>query len=161
MTLAATYRRPEPFARRIFDTGVVPRATLPACGIFQVSDVERFGRRRPIPAFILDRLAEVSATYLPADASIVLDLADPLVLLERGEAPARPLPPFFIPCGTKDPLLDDTRRLGRALEKLGVKVEVRIYPGEVHAFHALVWRPHAKQCWRDIYAFLDAVGKKA
>jgi len=155
MTLATAYERPEPFAKRIFDTGVVPRATLPACGIFQVSDVERLGRRRRMPAFILDRLAEVSATYLPTDASIALDLANPLLLLERGDVPVRPLPPFFIPCGTKDPLLDDTRRLGRALEKLGVKAEVRIYPGEVHAFHALVWRPHAKQCWREMFAFVD------
>jgi len=157
MTVAACYERPEPCAQRIYQTGVVPRATLPACGIFQVTDVARFSRRRSLPSFIADRLQEVSNGYLPTDPSIGLDLADPLLLLERGDAPSRPLPPFFLACGTKDPLLDDTRRLGHALAELGTRADVHLYPGEVHAFHALVWRAHAKQCWRDTYAFLDSV----
>jgi acetyl esterase len=156
MTLAATYERSEPFAKRIFDTGVVPVAAIPACGIFQVTDVERLHRRKPLPSWLLDRLLEVSAAYLP-DGSDAVDLADPVVLLERHEPPSRPLPPFFIPCGTKDPLLDDSRRLGRALAKLGVRGDVRIYPGEPHAFHALVWRDHARACWREKFAFLDEV----
>ena len=157
MTIAACYERPEPYAREIFETGVVPRATLPACGIFQVTDVARLSRRRRLPTFIADRLQEVSKSYLPNDPSVSLDLADPVVVLERGETPARPLPPFFLSCGTKDPLLDDTRRLGRALDGLGTRADVHVYPGEVHAFHAMVWRAHAKQCWRDSYAFLDSV----
>jgi acetyl esterase len=123
-----------------------------------VTDVERLARRRKLPGFIFDRLAEVSTTYLAdVDAATALHMADPLVVLEQGETPHRPLPPFFIPCGTKDPLLDDTRRLGRALAALGVRAEVKIYEGEVHAFHAMVWRARAKQCWADIYRFLDDV----
>ena len=159
MTIAATYERPEPYAREIFESGVVPRATLPACGIFQVTDVARFARRRPIATFIADRLHEVALSYLPADPSVPLDMADPLVVLERGDASARPLPPFFLVCGTKDPLLDDSRRLARALTALGARADLHVYPGEVHAFHAMVWRAHAKQCWRDSYAFLDSVLK--
>lgn len=156
MTIAATHDRPEPFARKIFETEIVPRATLPACGIFQVSDTERFARRRPMPPYVFDRLQEVEHSYLLGKRhDVSLDLADPVCVLERGEAPARTLPPFFLPCGTKDPLLDDTRRLGKALDKLGVKNEVHIYPGEVHAFHAFVWRPAAKACWRETYRFLD------
>ncbi len=156
MTVAACYPRPEAYAKRIFDVGLVPSATVPACGIHQVTDVERFARRRRLPPFIADRLHEVAAAYLPKDTTgIPLDLADPVVVLEREEAPARPLPPFFVACGTKDPLLEDSRRLGRALDRLGVKNEVAIYPGEVHAFHALVWRAQAKKCWRDTYRFLD------
>ncbi|MFO0547416.1 MAG: alpha/beta hydrolase [Polyangiaceae bacterium] len=159
IAVAACFARPEPFAQTIFDVGVAPRAVLPACGIFQVSDVGRFARRRPIAPFIADRLHEVADNYLPreGESSISTELADPLLVLERGERPERPLPPFFLPCGTKDPLLDDTRRMGRALAALGVDREVHIYPGELHAFHALVWRPRAKQCWRDTYAFLDRV----
>src|SRR5262249_35146502 len=42
LTVAATMHRPEPFARDVFETGVVPRAVLPACGLLQVSDPERF-----------------------------------------------------------------------------------------------------------------------
>ncbi len=158
MTLAATYERPEPFATRIFRTGVVPRATLPACGIFQVTDTERFGRRRRLPPWLLDRLTEVEHAYLPREAPPHgFDLADPLVVLERGAAPARPLPAFFLPCGTKDPLLDDTRRLAKALTSLGVKNEMQLYPGEPHAFHAFVWRRNAKEQWRHTFRFLADV----
>ncbi len=155
MTIAATYERPETFARRIFDVGVVPSATVPACGIFQVTDTERFARRRPMPAYLLDRLLEVEHSYLPERCDIGFDMADPVVVLERATPPARPIPPFFLSCGTKDPLLDDTRRLGAALTGLGVRNEVHIYPGEVHAFQALVWRPAARACWRETYRFLD------
>ena len=84
-----------------------------------------------------------------------LDLADPLVFLERASAPTRKLPPFLIPVGTRDVLIDDAKRMKRALEGLDTVCDVPIYEGEVHAFHAFVWRPAAQQCWRDIYAFLD------
>src|SRR5262249_25588668 len=83
------------------------------------------------------------------------DLADPLLWLERAPPPERPLPPFFAGVGTADVLLDDTRRLKAALERLGTPCEVRYYPGEVHAFHALVWRPSAGAFWRESFAFLD------
>lgn len=160
MTIAATYERPEPYAKKIFANGVVPRATLPACGLHQVTDVERLARRRHLPPFILDRLVEVTENYLPVEvAGSSLEMADPVCILEQGARPARPLPPFFIPCGTKDPILDDSRRLGRALEALGARADVRIYPGEMHAFHALMWRRHAKQCWADTHAFLKDVLK--
>src|SRR5205807_573152 len=84
-----------------------------------------------------------------------LDLADPVVALERGAAPDRPLPPFFLPVGTADPLLDDTRRLKAALDRLGVRCDARYYAREPHAFHALVFRPNAQKCWADAFAFLD------
>jgi acetyl esterase len=157
LTVAACYRRPEPFAQKVFDSGVVPRAVLPACGVFQVSDPDRFARRKKLPSWLMDRLTEVSESYLHgvADPTQPGDLADPLTLFERGEPPARPLPPFFLPVGTKDPLLDDTRRLKAALDKMNVECEARYYEGELHAFHALVFRPNARRCWTHSYAFLD------
>lgn len=158
VTLAACYRRSEPHARKVWDTGVVPSAVLPACGIFQVSDVGRFARRRKLPFWLSDRLSEVSDAYLrDVDHAVpgALDLADPLVVLERGEPPERPLPPFFLPVGTRDPLLDDTRRMKRALDNLGVPCEAHYYPGELHAFHALVFRESARRCWASAYAFLE------
>jgi acetyl esterase len=160
VTLATSYRRPEPFARAVFDTGIRPVAALPACGMLQVSDPQRFARRRKMPAFVQDRLDEVSQAYLHRarlDDEGGLDLADPLVVLERGHPPERPLPPFFAVVGTKDPLLDDTRRLKNALDRLGVRCDVRYYPGEVHAFHALVFLPNAVQCWRDTYRFAGEI----
>jgi acetyl esterase len=77
-----------------------------------------------------------------------------LLVLERARAPQRPLPTFYAFVGTKDPLLDDTRRLARALTQHGVPHAVRYYPGEVHAFHALVFRRVARDCWRDMLGFV-------
>jgi acetyl esterase len=154
LALTTAYERPEPFAQEVFATGVTPRAVVASCGMFQVSDPGRLGRRRRLPWWLADRIREVSLAYL-GDPERPEDLADPVTLLERGARPARPLPPFFLPVGTKDPLLDDTRRMARALEALAVPCEARYYPGEVHAFHAFVWRKNAKRCWDDTFAFLS------
>jgi acetyl esterase len=156
LTVAACFERAEPDARAVFATGLVPRVTLPACGILQVTDIGRIRQRKPkVNTFVNDRLHEVALSYLDDPPHAGVDLADPLLVLESEQPPARPLPPFFAGVGTADALLDDTRRLGAALEKRGVPVQTRYYPGEVHAFHALLFRPHAKQFWRDQFAFLE------
>lgn len=157
LTVAACFQRAEPYARQVFETGVVPRVLLPACGLYQVSDPDRFRRRKPhLPRLIADRIDEVSQAYLGQRPTIddALDLADPLRVFERGDPPVRPLPAVFLTCGTADPILDDTRRLHRALIRSGVLAEVRYYPGEPHAFHALIFREAARQHWRDTWDFL-------
>jgi acetyl esterase len=156
-TLAACYKRPEGFARAVFDTGVVPKAVVPAYGIFEVNNAERFAARKPkLHTLIADRIHDLPQTYLAnTPAHMNHELADPLVVFERGDRPDRPIPPMFLPVGTKDPLLDDTRRLARALRKLGAKATDRYYEGELHGFHALIFRKNARRCWRDTYAFLD------
>jgi acetyl esterase/lipase len=158
VAVAASYEREEPFARAIYELGVVPRAVVASCGLLQVSDVERFTRARRLPTFVRDRLDEVSSAYLgAADASAPggLALADPLCVLERGGPPSRPLPPFFASVGTRDPVLDDTRRLRAALDRLKVECEDRYYPGEPHAFQAVVFRPNARLHWNACFAFLE------
>lgn len=157
LALTLAYERPEPFAREAFATGVVPKAVLPACGVFQVSDMHRLKRRKPrMSTFIADRLLEVEHAYLGRGPhGISLDLADPLVVFERRQKPDRPLGPFFLPVGTKDPLLPDTRRLALALRDLGVEAKESYYPGELHAFHAMVLRSSARRCWTDTFEFLD------
>jgi acetyl esterase len=154
----ACFERPEPYARKVFDTGIVPRAVVAACGLLQVSDPDRFARRRKLSSYMADRIREVSEAYLGEAAGPDYGLADPVVALERaaaqGAAPARPLPAFFAPVGTRDPLLDDTRRLRAACEALGGVCEARFYPGEVHAFHAMVLRKAARDCWHETFAFL-------
>lgn len=155
LTIAACYPRPEPWARAVFDRGRVPDAALPACGILQVSAPERFLQRRALPWYVRDMLFDPMACYLGEQAPEAHPLADPLLLLEAGQPPARPLPRVFAAVGTRDPILDDTRRLGAALARLGVEHTVRVYPGEIHAFHALVWRPAARACWREMLAFIE------
>jgi acetyl esterase len=157
LAIAASYERPEPYARAVFDAGVRPCAVLPACGLLAVTDVDRYVRAGAVSRFVADRLREIEDAYQPRGH----DLADPLVMLERGEPSARPLPPFFAGVGGADALSEDTRRLAVALARLGVVCDARTYDGEPHAFHAFVWRPRAKALWRDTFAFLDRHVPKA
>jgi acetyl esterase len=160
LALAATHRRSEPHARAVFDTGVVPRAIVPMCGLLQVSDPGRFARRKKIPSWIADRMNEVADAYLFGHEHATpeeLELANPLLVLERGDVGERPLPPMIATVGTRDPVLDDTRRLDAALDKLGVAHETHYFRGEPHAFQALVFRETARQSWRRTFDFLDRV----
>lgn len=152
-TLAAVSPRPEPWARRLHEAGVRPRACVPLCGILQVSDPRRFQRRKRIPFWLQDVIDNCATAYLPVDAEH--PLADPLLVVEREELHAPDgWPAFFVSCGTADPILDDSRRLQAALEARGVPVEGRWYPGEVHAFQGLLWRRQARQHWRELFDFL-------
>jgi acetyl esterase len=158
LTLACCFEHDAPFARAVHELGVVPRAVLAACGLFEVGNYDRF-RDKGLSRFILDRIAEVGHAYRDTACCPEewLSLCDPLVFLESGPAPKRPLPPFFLPCGDADPLVDDTRRMKRALEALSVPVEAPEYPRMPHAFHAFVITSSARQCWRDHDAFLERV----
>jgi acetyl esterase len=132
--------------------------TIPFCAILQVSDTDRFRVKRKLPFWVDNVLRDVSESYIgDADPTAPggLELADPLLVVESDAEPARPLPPHFLPVGTRDPLLPDTRRMAAALDARGVPCEARYYPGELHAFQAIVWRRAARRCWRDTFAFLD------
>ena len=159
LTIALCYRRSEPYARKVWDLGLVPRAVVPACGMFQVSDVERFRKNGKLSWFINDRLKEVSRAYLAGIESMSAperELADPLLVFEQGLKPERKLPAFFVPVGTGDILLQDTQRLGAAFQGLGVDHATRYYPREPHAFHAFIWRKNALACWKETFDFLSA-----
>ncbi|MCB9555832.1 MAG: alpha/beta hydrolase [Deltaproteobacteria bacterium] len=159
LAVATSYRRSEPWAQQLFDTAVTPRAVIANCGVLQVSDIGRHARRRQLPEWLNTRLQYIANSYLSeaqqSGDPTSYELADPLRFLELAQQPDRPLPPFYAAVGTKDPLLDDTRRLAAALDKLAVPCEARFFPGEVHAFMAFVWRKQAKTCWRQTFDFLD------
>lgn len=164
LTLAACQERPEAWARAVYETGIVPRATMPFCAMLEVSRPERFSQRRKLPFWIDGMLRDASTSYLHGhsmEPGPGLELADPLRVIESAAGVphesrfGRQLPPFFAPVGTRDPLLDDTRRLQKALGQLNVPCEARYYAGGIHAFHAMVWNPTARRCWRDALAFLD------
>lgn len=158
LTIEACWPRPEPWASAVWEAGVVPKVLVPKCGMLEVSNPERFLERRALSTFLSDRIVEVSRGYLGAgraDAPGGLDLADPLRFLERASPPPRPLPPSFVTVGTRDPILDDSRRLRAALARLDTRSELRVYPGEIHAFQAFVHRPNARSAWRETLAFVD------
>lgn len=159
LTVMACFERPEDWAAKVHDAGVPPVACLPACGLLQVSDTARFHRRRPLRRFIREQIESCEHSYLHGArvGAGGVDLADPLLVLESDVPAARPLPPFFALVGTRDPLLDDTRRLEAALRARNAEVEARYYPGGAHAFHAVPLLASSRRAWSHQLAFLSRV----
>ena len=154
LTIATCSPRPEPWAADVYRLGVRPRAVLPAMGILQVSDYQRFRRAQPhLRPFLADRIRECSTGYLPD--GVGHPLADPLVALESDLGLAHPFPPTWSAGGLRDPIVDDTRRLEAALARRGVQHQVTYWPDGFHAFHMFVNRPDARQVWADMLAFAD------
>lgn len=152
LAVSATMQRSEPFARTVYDTGVVPTAVVPASGLLDLSNAGRFRGLNPTFVVARQEVERIRVEYLAgADET---GLASPLIVLE-GETPTdRPLPAFFVPFGGGDPLRGDSERLVAALQKRGVVAEGRRYGRETHSFHVFMWREQARRCWRDIFAFL-------
>jgi acetyl esterase len=165
MAWLCCHERPEPWAKAVFDAGVVPRAVMPACGLLQVSAPERLDDAAMASFVTRARMRRVfDDTLRPSlegASGIANDLADPLLLLEGRSATSRPLPPFFVTCGGADVLLDDSRRLIRALEARRTAGAMRSYPNQVHAFQALGIGAAAEQWWVDTLAFLRELGTAA
>ncbi len=164
LAIACSSPRPEPWARALFDAGVRPKAVVAACGILHVSQASRF-RTRPklnlLVRRVLEMLPDVYIDLRTPRETSELELLDPLHTLESSYQCARPLPAFFLPVGTHDPLLDDTRRMAEALSKRGVPHEARYYPGELHAFHFMLWRSEARKCWTETFRFIDSQLRRA
>lgn len=158
LAIETSYRRPEPFARAVFDRGVQPKAVMAACGIFQVSDIERLlPRTRSLP-LVADWLVDMRNAYLGRfydETKPEIELADPVSILERGVRPDRPLPAFFLPVGGGDVLVEDTLRMDSALKRLGASAEASVYGDEPHAFHMLTWKRESKRLWNDTFRFLS------
>lgn len=158
LALSATHRFVRPSVRRMFDSGITPRAILPLCGFLHVSDPERFDsiRRRPHP-LVRDRLRSISRGYLDgADPEHGLELANPLLVLESELALDRRFPPAFISCGDRDPILDDSLRLARALEKRSIEHTLRIERDQLHGFQVVVVTKGAARHWAHAVDFLRA-----
>ncbi len=159
LTVACCFERSEACVHGVFERGVVPRAVVPMCGLLEVSRWQRYDAV-PMPRFVRDRLDAVCTGYLgprAGDEGPHLALANPLTVLESDLAPERPLPPFASSVGTRDPVLDDTRRLERALARRGIRHHVTYHAGEPHAFQALVFRREARRCWHELFEFLDPI----
>jgi acetyl esterase len=155
--VATAYDLGTPEGRELFDSGLSLKAVIASCGILQVSDTARFWRRKPhTPSWVRDQLSALEELYLPRRGVRPgeLPLADPLVVVEERD-PDRDLPPMFTFAGTRDPLLHDSKRMTAALQEKGVDCEYRVYPNELHAFHALTWRGAAKRCWEHQMSFLS------
>lgn len=139
----------------------VPKKALLHCGYHQITGIERYDSR--LPAIIRARLRMIQVDYLPQSlkepARPHWGLADPLLILEELAAKDGKIqsefPELMIPVGDRDPVLDDSVRLARVFEKLGLKPRLEIYPKGPHSFYAMPWHSQYKRCWADIARFLS------
>lgn len=153
----ATHRRPEPFAQALYARRIHLEAVLGMYGIYDLHRVDRFWTTEGLSLshWVRRELAWAARSYV-GESPESAPLASPLRLLAAppGEG-ARPLPPFFLTVGTRDPLLGDSRRLHATLDARGVQSELQIVPGEIHGFNAMPWRPAALAKWRAVFGFLE------
>jgi acetyl esterase len=156
LAIAGAWERPEPLAQRVWGLGLSPKVVLPACGILQVSDGERYLQRTELPQWIRGRIKVVCDGYLPHPSADIEanTFADPLCFFERAAEPGRELPAIFSVCGDTDPIRQDSDRLSAALARFGQDDAVRFYPGG-HAFHAFFWTASARRAWEDTQCFLE------
>ncbi len=157
LALAASSRRPEPYARKVFDANVKLRAAVATYGFLDLESLDHYETNPRLSARLKDLVLHAAASYVGLDVkagAAASPLASPLLVLERAEKLDRPLPPFFADAGTRDPLLGDSRRLKAAVEQHGGTCELHIAPGEIHGYDALVWRGPAREKWRRVHEFL-------
>ena len=69
LTLMTHQKRDEPYARDAFATGITPKAVVAACGLFEVSNPERF---KSHPTFFRDRIEEVYIKFYHKSFFVIL-----------------------------------------------------------------------------------------
>ena len=139
----------------------IPKKVIIHCGYHQVSNVARYDGK--ISTLVRCRIRMIQKNYLPqslkGDTRPHWGLADPLCILEdlaeQGIKMTGTFPEVFIPVGERDPVLDDSVRLAKVLERLGQKPKLKIYPGAPHSFYAMPWNNQYANCWKDIEEFLS------
>ncbi len=161
LALACASPLDAPFLKRVYDANISPVATISTYPFADVTTFVRVLEHPRIPSWAKHMTFDAAASYVGKhvyDVSQISKLASPLLMMEEmlgnAETFARPLSPFFLSVGTKDPLIEDSRRMKRALDDLGVPCELHISPGEIHGFDAMVWRPEARRKWKRVHEFL-------
>jgi acetyl esterase len=141
----------------VWEAELRPQAVVAACGMLQVGGTSRFDRHPQLPQWVRELIETAAESYLPDPKAPAgtWPLADPLLVLEQGGLPERPLPAFFAPIGDRDPLVDDTLRLQAALARLSVPCAAPIFSGGVHGFHVLMpWQRRSRELWSAQFDFL-------
>jgi acetyl esterase len=157
LAVASSWRRPELFAREVFDANPALRAVVATYGFLDLGHTDEYLKHPRMARWTKALLRDAARSYLGRDvrgAAEAYPLTSPLRIIEAG-APDRPLPPFFASVGTRDPLLRCSKRLKTALDALGTECVLHVSPGEIHGYDALVWRPEARAKWRAAHYFLD------
>jgi acetyl esterase len=165
LAVMSSFVRPEPYARALYEARIPLRGVLATYPLLDFTDIPHMIKHPKMPGWARTLTVDAGLSYLGPhylEVAAEAPLASPLVVIEaaasgEGPSPARPLPPFFISCGTRDILLPHAKRLDAALDKLGTEHELKVAQGEIHGYDAMVWRPAAKAKWKAAHAFLARV----
>jgi len=153
LTLIAKLPREEKFAQRLYERNLNIKATVPVYGLLNLNNINRFNSLSPSLKFIIGQCAKA---YLKDPASDLL--ASPLAeIYKLNSEDGKLLPPFFIPCGTADPLFQDSKQLHLVLDNLGVHNVLSTHKNQIHGFNALMWKREAKEKWNELGAFLVSI----
>ena len=154
LVISCCFERSEDYAKKAWNCKIRPKLAIPICGMLQVSTI---GKMADCTLAKDLKLCEARNTYLCGltfEREQQLDLANPLIFLEKDICAERNLPEFYIPVGSNDVLKSDSARLAFALSKKGVANQIEYYEKQGHAFHFCLWRKQAKECMENIIAFI-------
>ncbi len=163
LAAACCFTLDEPVAKFIWQMETVPKSIMVLCGMLQVSDPHHLKQVCPPINGLSKKLdisiaADVSRAYLGHEYKNFDPnrmLADPLIVMELEKKTARRFPVTYAMVGTHDILLDDTRRLEKALIRKAIPHKISYYQNEGHAFHLLGLSRQAKIFWKENLAFLS------
>ena len=88
------------------------------------------------------------ASLYARDADLRSPLISPLYADLSG------LPPVLIHVGTNEMLLDDSRRMAKALTRTGVDCALKEWKDLFHVFHTVTGLPEARKANKEIAAFI-------
>jgi acetyl esterase/lipase len=129
------------------------------------------GARLPAGAFLFSPWTDLTAsgpsvrTRAEADPMIVPDMLAGMAAHYHGSTAANHplvsplfadlagLPPLLIQVGDDEVLLDDSTRLAKRAEAVGVAADLRVWPGAFHVFQAFPQLPEAAQALDQVGAF--------
>lgn len=158
LMLATTNPSNEEWANALWELNHPPAAVQAICPFVQVSNPDHLRRQSKLSNTAITVAGDLAKAYLGPNwcgEQADTGLADPKLFANGLNNSARPLPPTFLPIGTADTLLYDTREFSEQLDKLGCDTSLVYYPKEPHAFHAIPWKTkQAKQYWQDCFDFL-------
>lgn len=157
VAIAASYKRPEPWAKKVFNAKAKIIGVKPIMPYLQVTNAARQSNNPGAGWLALRAARDIAKAYLGSSRvqpSAQTMMADPIRVLEECGASDKPFPSVFSGVGTWDVCCEDVQRLHRACERLDVPVEVHYYPREIHAFHVFAWRENSRLYWSQAFAFL-------
>lgn len=162
VAIATAYKRPEPYAREVFESRLRPLGVMPITPYLQVSNPLRHALHPGAGYWAVRLTQDIARIYLGTDGAqptATTLMADPIRVLEECGAPLREFPEVFSAVGTADICHADVRRLEEVCARHALPFTGHYFQDEIHAFHALRWwRQAARDFWRASVGFLRRVG---